>query len=113
MITFSRLPDSYWAEAVATAAYIRNRVLTSAFKEKVSPYQKWYQRTPDLSHLRVFGCVAYAHIPECQRSKLDKKAGKFRFVGYSHNSNGYRLIKENTTKVVISRDVFLMRKTLV
>ena len=67
MIRFAKIPDSYWGEAVATAAYIRNRVPTSAFKERVSPYEKWYQRKPDLSHLRVFGCVAYAHIPDCQR----------------------------------------------
>ena len=40
MIRFARLPDSYWGEAVATAAYIRNRVPTSAFKERVSPYEK-------------------------------------------------------------------------
>ena len=66
MIRFARLSDSYWGKAVATAAYIRNRVPTSAFKERVSPYEKWYQRRPDLSHLRVFGCVAYAHIPDCQ-----------------------------------------------
>ena len=105
MIRFARLPDSYWGEAVATAGYIRNRVPTSAFKERVSPYEKWYQRRPDLSHLRVFGCVAYAHIPDCQRDILTKKAEKFRFVGYSLNSKGYMLMNEKTTKVVISRDV--------
>ena len=85
MIRFARLPDSYWGEAVVTAAYIRNRVLTSPFKERVSPYEKWYQRRPDLSHLRVFGCVAYAYIPDCQRNKLVKKAEKFRFVGNSRD----------------------------
>ena len=70
MIGCVGLPDSYWGEAV----YIKNRVPTRAFKEKVSPYEKWYGRRPDLSHLKVFGCVAYAHIPDCQISKLDKKA---------------------------------------
>ena len=37
MIGCARLSDSYWDEAVGTAAYIRNRVPTRAFKEKVSP----------------------------------------------------------------------------
>ena len=105
MIRFARLPDSYWGEAVATAAYIRNRVPTSAFKKWYHLMRKWYQRRPDISHLRVFGCVAYAHIPDCHRNKLDKKAKKFRFVGYSLNSKGYRLMNEKTIKVVISRDV--------
>ena len=43
LIRFARLPDSHWGEAVVTAAYIRNRALTSVFKERVSPYEKWYQ----------------------------------------------------------------------
>ena len=49
--------------------------------------------------------MAYAHIPDCQRNKLSKKAEKFRLVGYSLTSKGYRLLDEKTTKVVISRDV--------
>ena len=83
MISHAGLPDYYWAEAVATAAYLRNRVSTSAFHEKATPYERWYGRKPDLSHLKVFGCMAYAHIPDVKRTKLEKKAQKLRFVGYS------------------------------
>ena len=64
-----------------------------------------YGRRPNLSHFKVFGCVAYAHIPDCQRNKLVKKAEKLRFVGYSSTSKGYRLLNEKTLKIVISRDV--------
>ena len=53
------LPERHWAEAVATAAYLRNR---TALKEKKTPYEKWCERKPDLSHLRVFGCMAYAYV---------------------------------------------------
>lgn len=49
--------------------------------------------------------MAYAHIPDSQRQKLDKKADKLRFVGYSVKSKGYRLLDENTSKVFICRDV--------
>ena len=49
MIGSAGLPDSYWNEAVCTAAYIRNRVPTRAFKEKMSPYGKWHGRRADLS----------------------------------------------------------------
>ena len=49
--------------------------------------------------------MAYAHIPDCQRNKLDKKPEKLRFVGYSSTSKGYRLLNEKTLKIVISRDV--------
>lgn len=105
MMAHAGLSDSYWAEAVATAAYLRNRIPTTAFREKMTPYERWYGRKPDLSNLKVFGCMAYAHIPDVQRQKLDKKAVKLRFVGYSIQSKGYRLLDEKTSKVVIRRDV--------
>ena len=67
-----------------TGAYLRNRVLTTSFKEKTTPFEKSYGEKPDLSHLRVFGCMAYAYIPEANRKdKPSKKAEKLRFVGYS------------------------------
>ena len=91
--------------AVATASYIRNRSPTSALTEDVTPYQRWYGRKPSLEHLKVFGCIAYAHVPDVQRQKLDKKARKFRFIGYSIQSKGYRLLDESTRKVFVRRDV--------
>lgn len=105
MISHAGLSNIYWAEAVSTAAYLRNRTTTSAFKEDTMPYETWYGRKPDISHLKVFGCVAYAHIPDSERGKLDKKAEKLRFVGYCKNSKGYRLFDEETQKVKKRRDV--------
>ena len=105
MIAHAGLSNNYWAEAVATAAYLRNRTTTSALKEEKTPYEKWYERKPDISHLKVFGCVAYAHIPDSERRKLDKKAEKLRFVGYCKNSKGYRLLDVETRKIKKRRDV--------
>jgi hypothetical protein len=44
-----------------------------------------------VSNLRVFGCTAYAHVPDASRQKLDQKAVKMRVVGYSLTQKGYRL----------------------
>ena len=98
MLSHAGLPNSYWAEAVATAAYLRNRIQvpTAAIKEDKTPYERWYGRKPNISHLKVFGCMAYAHIPDAQRQKLDKKSEKLRFVGYSIRSKGYRLFDEES-----------------
>ena len=50
--------------------------------------------------------MAYAYIPDANRKgKLSKKAEKLRFVGYSLQTKGYRLIDEGTSKVTIRRDV--------
>ena len=105
MIAHAGLPNCFWAEAVATAAYLRNRLPTSTFKNKITPYEKWYETKPNLSHLKVFGCVAYARIPDQERNKLDQKAEKMRFVGYSLQSKGYRLYDDTTHKIKIRRNV--------
>ena len=62
-------------------------------------------KKPNVSHLRVFGCMAYVHIPDNERRKLDKKAEKMRFVGYSFTSKGYRVFDETKGKIFIRKDV--------
>jgi len=52
------LLEKFWAEAVATAAYLRNRMVT---KEKMTPYEKWCDCKFNLAHLRVFGHMAYTY----------------------------------------------------
>ena len=50
MLSHAGLPKSFWAEAISTAAYIRNRMPTEAFREDKTPYERWYARKPDVSH---------------------------------------------------------------
>ena len=105
MLSHSNLPNKFWAEAVATAAYLRNRSTTSANEEQLTPFGKWYGHKPNISHLKVFGCAAYCHVPAIERRKLDKKAQRMCFIGCSKNPKGYRVINLNTNKVVTRRDV--------
>jgi len=87
MMAQAGLSEHYWAEAVATAAYLRNRVPTRSLK-KTTPYEKWYGRKPDLSHIRVFGCMCYAYIPDTnKKGKLSKKAEKLRIFYWVQSSN--------------------------
>jgi len=73
MLNEKNLPNYFWAEAVATAVYIMNRTPT-AVVHSMTPEEKFTGKKPDVSHLRVFGCIAYVHVPEEKRSKLDPKA---------------------------------------
>lgn len=105
MLSHSKLPNKFWAEAVATAAYVRNRTTTTSNQDQLTPFEKWYGRKPNIAHLKVFGCAAYSHVPSAERRKLDKKAHRMCFIGYSKNPKGYRLIDPSTEKVVTRRDV--------
>ena len=104
MLADSELPKSFWAEALATAAYLRNQSLTKSVEGK-TPYEAMYGEKPKVGHLRVFGCTVYAHIPKDERRKLDAKARKCIFLGYSNNRKGYRLYDQSIRRVIHSQDV--------
>ncbi|MCO5575276.1 hypothetical protein L7F22_029076 [Adiantum nelumboides] len=110
MLKAKSLPHKLWMEAVACAAHVLNRCPTRALKT-ITPYESWYDKKPSVSYLRVFGCLAYAHIPQQLRGKLDDKAVKCIFVGYSSGSKGYRLYNPATNKIFESRDVIFVETT--
>ncbi|GKA44372.1 retrotransposon protein, putative, ty1-copia subclass [Tanacetum coccineum] len=57
----SGLPDSFWAEATVTAAYLINRSPSTAL-EKKTPMDLWSGHPANYEMLRIFGCVAYSHV---------------------------------------------------
>ncbi|GJT90205.1 ribonuclease H-like domain-containing protein [Tanacetum coccineum] len=73
MLADSKLPTTFWVEAVNTACYVQNRVLV------VKPHNK----TPY----------------ELFRGKFDGKSDKGFFVGYSLNSKAFRVYNIRTRKV--------------
>ena len=104
MLHHAQLSKMYWAEAISTAAYLKNRSVHSSLDGK-TPYEIWHGQKPNLSHLRVFGCLSTVHVPKQNRKKLDAKALVKIFVGYPDGVKGYRLIDPESLKVTISRDV--------
>ncbi len=62
MLKAADQPRELWAEASNCAVYLRNRAIGKALLNK-TPYEVWFGRKPNLSHLRMFGCTAYMHIP--------------------------------------------------
>ena len=67
--------------------------------------EAWSGRKPVVDHFRIFGCIAYAHILDKKRSKLDDKGEKCIFLGVSDQSKAYKLYNPTTKKIIISRDV--------
>ena len=104
MIHAQRLMLSFWAEAVSNAVYIRNRCPTRALVT-ITPQEAWSGRKPCIAHMRVFGCIAYAKVPDAKRGKLDAKGTKCLFLGYCEGTKAYRLMCIETRKIIRSRDV--------
>ena len=85
------------------ACYLVNRSPYSSLDDK-TPQEVWTSKKPSLTHIKVFGCDVYVHVPKENKSKLDKKVEKCIFIGYKDGLKGYNLWNPET-KVVYSRDV--------
>ena len=111
MLHAAKLPPSFWSEALLTAAYVGNLSPTSAL-HGATPYEQWFNAKPDVSHLRVFGCLAYALLPDSKRQKMDPKSKPYTFIGYADNSKAYRLYDNETGTIVERRDVVFSEREL-
>jgi hypothetical protein len=82
MLNEKTFPNYFWAKAVVTTNYIMNQTPTVAV-HGMTPKEKFIIKKPNVSHFIVFGCIAYVHVPDEKRSKLDPKVDKCIFIGYS------------------------------
>jgi len=71
----------------------------------MTPKEKFTGKKPDVSHLRVFGCITYVHVHDEKRSKPDPKVEKYIFIGYSLEQKGYRCFNLSTQKLQMSINV--------
>ena len=62
-------------------------------------------KKPEVSHLKIFGCPVYIHIPKEKRTKLDPSEKKGIFVGYCEVSKAFRIYIPGFHHMEISRDV--------
>ncbi|KAJ7961681.1 Retrovirus-related Pol polyprotein from transposon TNT 1-94 [Quillaja saponaria] len=104
LLKSKNMPKEFWAEAVSCAVYLSNRCPTKGV-ENQTPQEAWSGKKPNVSHLRIFGSIAYAHVPDQERSKLDDRSVKYVFIGYDSNSKGYKLYNPRNGKIIVSRDV--------
>ena len=89
--------------------YLINRIATKALEDK-TPYESLYVKKPNIEHLRVFGCVAFAKINSPHLKKLDDRSRMVINLGTEPGSKAYRLYDPVTKKIVVSRDVIFDEK---
>jgi len=96
--------SAYWEEATSIIVYIHNRspnvVLDEKTLEEVFTCEK-----PNISHLHIFGCHVYIHIPKEKRAKMEPSRKKGNFIGYSENSKEFRIYILGERHVEVNWDV--------
>ncbi|XP_037930157.1 uncharacterized protein LOC119664864 [Teleopsis dalmanni] len=104
MMKQAEVRPNFWAEALNTACYIRNRCPTKALNDVV-PHKLWTGKMPTIVHFQVFGSKAYVLKKDKTRDKFDSKSEPYMFVGYSNEAKAYRLWSPTKRNITISRDV--------
>ena len=56
MLYHAKLPKKFWTEPINTAVYLKNRSPHS-YLDGLTPFEIFHGQKPNLSHLRVFGCL--------------------------------------------------------
>jgi transposase InsO family protein len=77
MLSNAGMSRRFWAEAASTANYLINRSPSIPLDKSI---EVWSGTPADYSHLRVFGCTAYAHV---DNGKLEPRVVKCIFLGYA------------------------------
>nr|GMD50423.1 Retrovirus-related Pol polyprotein from transposon TNT 1-94 [Ipomoea batatas] len=100
----AHLPVDFWGHCVMHAVYIINR-LPSPVIECSSPYQRLYGEVPDISNLKVFGCLCYAATLSGNKHKMAPRGRKCLFIGILAGMKGYMLYDLGDGSIFVSRDV--------
>jgi hypothetical protein len=62
-------------------------------------------KKPEVSHLKIFGCPIFIHIPKEKRNKLEPSGNKRIFVGYCEVSKAFIIYIPDHRHIEINKDV--------
>lgn len=103
LLAQSDLPSSLWAEAASTAVYLRNRVPKKGLK--ITPYEIFVGRKPNVSHIVPFGTRVHSLINDRRLGKFDPKTEPGFVIGFTPRMNTYRVYIPLRNIVKTSSDV--------
>jgi hypothetical protein len=63
------------------------------------------EKKPEVSHLKIFGCLVFIHISKEKINKLEPSGKKGIFVGYCEVSKAFRIYIPGRRHIEINRDV--------
>lgn len=98
------VPKYLWSEAVLTATYLINRMPSQVLDWK-SPYEILNGENKYIVPPKVFGCVCFVRDHRLTVGKLDPRAVKCVFVGYSATQKDYMCWSPVERRMFVSMDV--------
>ena len=92
MLYYANMPETFWAEAMSTAATIHNYLPSEAIDNQI-PWERWHEKQLSVETLRIlhpFGSIVHVYVPRQRRRKQGKLAIRSTvgcLVGYQLSSS--------------------------
>nr|GEY58878.1 retrotransposon protein, putative, Ty1-copia subclass [Tanacetum cinerariifolium] len=109
MMNLTTQPLSFWDYALDSETRILNMVPTK--KVDKTPYEIWYEKVPNLSYLKVWGCEAL--VKRDTPDKLQQRSVKCIFIGYPKETMGYYFYFPPENEIVVARYAEFFEKNLI
>lgn len=87
MLAFSGAPKHYWGFALQYACVIENMFLPYRADSNITCWEKFHGEAPDIKNVRMFGCLAFAHVHKHRRAdqKWDDTSIHGVFLGFAYH----------------------------
>jgi len=101
------LPDSYWEFAVQHVVHVYNRTPKQGLNWR-TPHELLFKAPPMVSHLCIFRCTAYVHLPvDTHGGKLQPKSQLMIYLGTAPgNEHNYLFMHPNNVLHTYAHAVF-------
>ncbi len=88
---YHNIPKNWWKYAVIHACNVINMLSTSAINDKPLNFA-WCDKVPDVSRLRIWGCLAFVHKNGRKLRKLEARSALCMYIRHFNNGDGWKLI---------------------
>nr|GEZ45673.1 uncharacterized mitochondrial protein AtMg00810-like [Tanacetum cinerariifolium] len=99
MLSAAKVPMFFWAEAIATICFTKNRSLVIPRHDK-TPYHIINDRKPSVKFFHIFGSLCYIVRDGENLDKMKEKGDACIFVGYSTQSRAYKVYNKRIRVIV-------------
>ncbi|KAL5825807.1 hypothetical protein ACOSQ3_021870 [Xanthoceras sorbifolium] len=103
LLSYAKMPLSFWWEAFDTATYLINRLPTPTLKHKC-PFECVHHHKPNFKFLKVFGSSCFPYLRFYNKHKFEFHSSKCVFIGYSRDHKGYQCLHPSR-RIYVSRHV--------
>ncbi|XP_042988400.1 uncharacterized protein LOC122316031 isoform X3 [Carya illinoinensis] len=111
LLLHMHVPKHFWSDGILTTCHLINRMSSSVLNGS-SPFSILYPSSSPFSiPPKIFGCVCYVHNLGPGFDKLDPRATKCLFVGYSQTQKGYRCYSPALRRYFTIADVIFFEST--